>query len=353
MKTGSTFAVLGLAGLLMLAWHQSDHWLSGSSAAETRGLDPELRQQAIAEAESLSRLHTLVVARHGELEIAHHQGGPGLDQPANIKSVSKTVLSALVGAAIDRGVLTGSDQPLTELLNNRVPPDADPRVHDITIGHLLSMQAGLERTSGANYAQWVASRDWVENALARPFVDEPGGRMLYSTGSSHLVSAALTDAAGRSTLELAQEWLGTPLNINIPPWTTDPQGIYLGGNEMRLSPLALVQFGELFRNGGVVNGEQVLSSEWIETSWTPRSNSAFTRHAYGYGWFMTEMGRYTVYYGRGFGGQMLYVIPDLEMTVVITSDPNPPSPGGMYFRQLNRLVEQTLIPAAENGEPLG
>ena len=112
------------------------------------------------------------------------------------------VAGSLVGAAIDRGVIDDVDQPISELLGPRMPQNVDARVATITVGQLLSMQSGLERTSGANYGSWVASRDWVANALQRPIVAEPGTRMLYSTGNSHVLSAILTRASGRSTLAL-------------------------------------------------------------------------------------------------------------------------------------------------------
>ena len=74
--------------------------------------------------------------------------------------------------------------------------------------------------------------------------------MLYSTGSTHLLSAMLTEASGRSTWALAQEWLANPLNVAIPQWERDPQGIYLGGNQMAMSPRGMAKFGELYRLGG-------------------------------------------------------------------------------------------------------
>ncbi|WP_322098907.1 serine hydrolase domain-containing protein [Microvirga roseola] len=268
----------------------------------------------------------------------------------NIKSASKTVISALVGIAIDKGVLKGVDQPLVSILENSVPDDADERVSQITIGHLLSMRAGLERTSGRNYGSWVSSGNWVRNALSRTFVDEPGGRMLYSTGSTHLLSAALTRASKRSTLELARDWLGEPLDIQIPPWTRDPQGIYLGGNEMALSPRALLRFGEMYRLGGVIDGERVLPESWIRQSWTPRTSSPFTGDPYGYGWFIREMRGHPVYYAWGYGGQMLYVVPSLDLTVVMTSDPSEPSRVDNYVGQLHGLMENGIIPAVE-GNP--
>ncbi len=301
--------------------------------------------QAVQE-QHLPRLHSLLVLHRGEPVVEQAFAGPGLEQPANIKSLSKTVLSALVGAAIGEGLVEGVEQPVVELLGERVPAGATEGVDRITVGHLLSLQAGLERTSGHNYGRWVASDNWVEHVLTRPFVDEPGGRMLYSTGSSHLLSAALTEASGQSTFALARRWLGEPLNIRIHPWPRDPQGIYFGGNDMQLSPRALGVIGELYRNDGRHGDRQVLPEGWVAQSWQPRGRSAFTGHPYGYGWFTLELAGETAYYGRGFGGQVLYVIPGAELTVVALSDPEPPSPGSVYLRQLHRLVAQQFIPAA-------
>src|SRR5690606_12057900 len=106
--------------------------------------------------------------------------------------------------------------------------DPDPRLRQLTIGDLLSMRSGLGSTSGANYGAWVTSRNWVRAVLDRPFEDKPGGRMIYSTGSTHLLSAILTRQSGRSTLQLARDWLGPLDGFEITAWTRDPQGIYLG-----------------------------------------------------------------------------------------------------------------------------
>ena len=218
-------------------------------ARRRRGLDAARLDQALERAATLPSLHALLVARAGEERVAEVFRGPGLDRPVNVKSVSKSVMAALAGAAIARGVLDGVDQRIAPILDDLVPRDADPRVGAITVDHLLTMRAGLERTSGPNYGRWVSSPNWVRHVLSRPFVDQPGGRMLYSTGSYHLLSAVLTRAAGRSTLELARAWLGEPLGIDIPPWTRDPQGFYLGGNNMLLAPRALLRFGEAYRLG--------------------------------------------------------------------------------------------------------
>ena len=173
------------------------------------------------------------------------------------------------------------------------------------------MQAGLERTSGANYGRWVSSRNWVRAALARLFVDEPGGRMLYSTGSTHLLSAILTRVTGRSTLDAGARLAGRRLKgFSIAAWERDPQGIYLGGNQMAMSARSLLAFGELYRNGGKTpEGRSVVPPEWIELSWQHRTHSRFTGDGYGYGWFLRTIGGREVRYAWGYGGQMLYIVP--------------------------------------------
>jgi|TARA_A100001391_G_scaffold205468_1_gene207829 CubicO group peptidase (beta-lactamase class C family) len=301
------------------------------------------------DASQLSRLHSLIIMHQGQEAAAMDFSGAGLDTPANIKSLSKTVLAALVGIAIEKGVFEGVDQPLVDTLGDQVPDAATNGVERITLGNLLSMQAGLQRTSGRHYGSWVKSDNWVGYVLTRPFVDEPGGRMLYSTGSTHLLSAALTESTGRTTLALARDWLGEPLGITFPAWDQDPQGIYLGGNNMMLSPRALARIGELYRNAGKVAEQRLFSKRWVEESWRGRGRSAYTDDPYGYGWFLRPLAGETGYYGRGYGGQLLYVIPSLELTVVMTSDPTPPSPGSRYLRRQVQLLEKHVIPAFRSG----
>lgn len=319
-----------------------------TSGATASGLDPELAARAIDRAAKLSQLRALLVARNGRPVIERRFRGPDLDVPVNIKSASKTVLSAIAGAAIARGVLSGVDQRVAPLLGPRVPPRADPRLRQLTVGHLLSLRAGLEATSGANYGRFASSPDWVHFTLSRPFVDEPGGAMIYSTGTSHVLAAALTEASGKSVLALAREWLGAPLGISIPPWSRDPQGIYFGGNDMLMSPRGLLAFGELYRNGGVHKGKRVLPAAWIKESWTPRTVSPWSGFAYGYGWFVGSTRGHRVYFARGYGGQMLYVVPSLALTAVMTSDPNAPGRGG-HVDALHDLLAEMIMAAERSG----
>lgn len=304
-------------------------------------------ERARRRAADLGRLHGLIIARNGEIVVGDALRGPPLDRPVNVKSVSKTVVASLVGAALDRGVLDDVQARFAEIAPSLVPADADPKVRTITLAHLLTMQAGLERTSGPNYGRWVQSPNWVAHALSRPFVAEPGDGMLYSTGSYHLLGTALTRKTGRSLLALARDWLGDPLGIAVPPWTRDPQGFYMGGNNMALSPLALFRFGEMWRSGGVWNGRRVLSRAWVEASWTPRTRSVFSGDDYGYGWFLTGAAGHDLAYARGYGGQMLYVVPALGLTVVVTSDPTQPARSHGYIGALRAMLAEDIIPAAE------
>jgi len=174
--------------------------------------------------------------------------------------------------------------------------------------------------------------------------------MLYSTGNYHVVSARLTKVTGKSTHELTRDWLGKPLGIKIPAWQTDPQGFYLGGNNMAISPRGLWRFGEMYRNGGVHDGKRVLSEAWVKTSWTPRTRSRFTHDPSSYGWFRTEAAGYQAYYARGFDGQFIYILPGLEMTIAVTSNPTIHTRQGNYRRHLFSLVEE-LVAAAIGPAP--
>src|SRR5262249_36221086 len=153
--------------------------------------------------------------------------------PANIKSASKSVISTLVGIAIERSAIPGTSTPIVTYFPE-LATDPDPRKKTITVENLLAMRAGLEGTSGRDYGAWVTSPNWVRHVLARPMIEAPGEEMEYSTGSSHLLSAILTKATGMSTLAFANDVLAKPLGFRLPAWTRDPQGIYFGGNEMAM-----------------------------------------------------------------------------------------------------------------------
>ncbi|SFO87661.1 serine hydrolase domain-containing protein [Tranquillimonas alkanivorans] len=302
---------------------------------------------ALERAREFEQLHSLTIAVDGRTHVDRAIRGPALGRIVNVKSVSKSIVSALVGIAIARGHLDGVNQPIAPLLERELPTDLDPLLSEVTIGDLLSMRAGLERTSGGNYGAWVSSSNWVRDALARPFVADPGGRMLYSTGNYHILGAILSRVTGDSLLTLARNWLGDPLGIAVAPWVRDPQGRYLGGNDMGLTATGLLRFGETYRQGGTWNGTRVLPESWVEASWTPRARSPWSGDAYGYGWFLSEMRGHPTAYARGYGGQAIWVIRDLGLTVVVTSDPNRPARSEGYMGDLHDMVASLIVPEAQ------
>lgn len=318
------------------------------SRRPTTGLDPARVQLALTRGAELPRLHSLMIARDGQRLAQQVFRGPNLDAPVNIKSASKSVLAAVTGAALGAGVIQDLDQPIATWLADRFPSNPDPRLNRITIEHLLTMQAGLQSTSGANYGAWVSSRDWVRYALAQPFVSEPGKGLVYSTGTSHLLSALLTRAAGESTRALTRRLLADPLDISVPEWPADPQGIYFGGNDMNLSPEALLKIGELYRNDGLHQGRRVLPETWVERSWRGRGRSRYTNAPYGLGWWTRDAGGHETWYAWGYGGQMIFVTLSLNLTTVMTSDPSPRDRDD-HVDQLHRLFAEVIVPAAETG----
>ncbi|TVP76207.1 MAG: class C beta-lactamase-related serine hydrolase [Gemmatimonadales bacterium] len=315
---------------------------------DTRGLDAELVEGAFDLAAALPDLRSLLVARHGELVREAYPGGASPARADNVKSVSKSILSTLVGIAISEGHLEGLDEPVWTHFRDELPADPDPRIREITVEHLLTMQQGIESTSFGNYGGWVQSGDWVRNKLARPFVDDPGGRMVYSTGSSHLLSALLTRATGESTLAFARRTLFRPMGIDLPAWTRDPAGIYMGGNEMALRPRDMLAWGELHRNQGRLGEEALVDPEWIRAAWTPRTVSAFNGRGYGLGWWQRSSGGHEVVFARGYGGQYVFIVPALELVVVTTSRPDGPR-NRNHDRGIHQILDEWLVPAAERG----
>ncbi|MGR3552596.1 serine hydrolase domain-containing protein [Paracoccus sp. (in: a-proteobacteria)] len=300
----------------------------------------------LSEASRLEPLRAVAIWRDGAEIAARGYGGFTPDRPTNIKSASKSVISALAGIAIEKGLLDGPDQPIAPILKADLPRDPDPRLAQVTLGDLLSMQAGLERQSGPNYGRWVNTANWVRAALAAPFTQDPGGPMQYSTASSHLVSAILTRVSQRSTMALARDWLGDVPGFRIAGWQRDPQGIYLGGNQMAMSTRSLLAFGALYATGGRAGGQRILSRDWIAQSWQVRTASIFGGQGYGYGWFIDRMAGRDLRYGWGYGGQMIYVFPATRdrpaSAIAMTSDPDLPSARTGYRDQLHRLAARLI-----------
>jgi CubicO group peptidase (beta-lactamase class C family) len=208
------------------------------------------------------------------------------------------------------------------------------------------MRSGLESTSSRNYGAWVLSRNWVQHALARRLVTEPGTSMEYSTGNTHLLSAILTRATGGSTRQFAQQALAGPLGFTLAEWPRDPQGVYFGGNDMLMTPRQMLAFGELYLNGGRANGHQIVPEAWVAESLIPRARSPRSEQLYGYGWWIRELAGHQVSYAWGYGGQYIFVVPALDLVVVTTSSTTAGEERRSHRVTVMDLVERFVIPAA-------
>src|SRR5688572_6982239 len=306
-------------------------------AVSAAALDP-----AIKAASELSRLHSLIVAQRGSIILERYFNGRRETSPANVKSVSKSVIAALVGIASDRKLLS-----LNDPIGKYFPDLTDAGKRAITVEDLLTMRSGLESTSSRNYGTWVQSSNWIRHALAKPLLAAPGTQMIYSTGNSHLLSAILAKAAGKSTLAFAQEALAKPLGFSLSPWMRDPQGNYFGGNEMVLTPRQMLAFGEMYRNDGQVNGRQILSKAFIEDTFEPRGRSRISGREYGYGWWMRDMAGRKASYAWGFGGQYIVLVPSLDLTIVSTSAATVSEDRRDHRRTVDEIIEQLIVAALD------
>ena len=311
-------------------------------------------------ARTLPRLHSLLVSHHGQLIFEGYYNGYSAARAANIKSASKSIISALVGIAIERKLISSITTPITDYFPE-VARDPDPRKRQITVEHLLAMRPGLEGTSNRNYGAWVTSRNWVRHALARPMFAAPGEEMEYSTGNSHLLSAILTKATGRSTWQFANDVLAKPLGFALAQWPRDPQGIYFGGNDMLMTPRQMLAFGQLYLD----RGRDIVPASWVARSCEGRARNRrpgpdtgaaggqpgfdtrmpdpMRDRKYGYGWWVYAIDGHDTCFAWGYGGQYIFVFPGLDLVAVMTSSPDISKERRDHRRLLYDILERLIV----------
>lgn len=289
-------------------------------SADARASQPSTTYEAVVKAASqLPRLKSLLVSHRGNLVLERYFNGARATQVTNIKSASKSVISALVGIAIAKEHIKSVDQPVADFFPELMKDPAAGK-RRITVEDLVTMRSGLASTSGRGYGAWVTSKNWVRYVLARPLEDEPGTRVEYSTGTTHLLSAILTKATRQSTWQFAQAELAKPLGFSLAQWPTDPQGIYFGGNDMLMTPKQMVSFGELYLNDGRVGDRQIVPKAWVEKADDGVGRSRWgSDREYGHGFWIREFGGVKSYYAWGYGGQFIFIVPSKDLVIVTTS----------------------------------
>jgi CubicO group peptidase (beta-lactamase class C family) len=331
-----------------LGWRESAPVYQDLNAARLDQARDELTQH-------YPNIHSLLIVRNGYLVYEHYTNGMGPEMPQNVKSVTKSVLSALVGLAIQTGDINSLKDRLGDFFPDQFTSADDPRKREITVHDLLRMRSGIEWVEWSGCTQHMtASRDWIRFVLDQPLEVPPGERHSYSTGDTQLLSGVLTKATGMSALDFADMYLFGPLGITNRSWASDPQGYTVGGSELTITPRDMAKFGYLYLNEGLWDGDQVIPVAWVRESTAQQSlaNAADgTRPEIGYGylWWLRTQGGYQSAMAVGFGGQFIYVIPDLDLVVVMTAKTNRVPPmfaDNRMIREFN-VVEDLIIPAVK------
>lgn len=314
--------------------------VSGQESNGNEAIISQIRQQA----EAIGSVRSLLVQQNGEriLEQYYHGMQPG--RKMNTKSASKSIISLLVGIAVEQGLINSVNDPIPKYLPEYYQSIEDSLKRTITIKDLLTMRSGLETTSFHNYGAWVTSDDWVKYVLEQPMEKQPGGDMTYSTGSSHLLSVIITKVSGMSTRAFANKYLFGPLNIEVGGWDRDPQGYYMGGNNVALSSEAMMKIGQMVLNGGTWNGEQIILQDWLEASFQTYTRSNYNPYDYGYMWWNRPVAGHKVYFAWGYGGQYIFLIPSLDAVVVVLSSLQTATQRREYKEPVFDLLRELIIP---------
>ncbi|HPR89484.1 MAG TPA: serine hydrolase [bacterium] len=288
------------------------------------GLDRGRLAAAVSAGGRLGYLHALLVWRDGQVIVEKYYNGFGPEDTHNIHSVSKSILSALVGIAREQNLLS-LDQKAIEWFPEYASAITDPRVRQISLQQLLTMTGGFPNDEEI-YSTLANSSNWVRETLATPLQYNPGERFSYLTFSSHLLSAVLTKSTEMTTLAFARTVLLNPLGMHCHRWTQDPQGIYFGGNDMFFTPREMLIFGEACLNKGVWREEVVIPAGWVDEMWRMRVGGSkdwgvLKKYGYGFFWWMGQLNGHDAKLAIGHGGQFIVILPELEMIIVTTSEP--------------------------------
>ena len=351
-----------------------------TSAPEAQEVDSEKLEAAYRFAETLQPLLSLLVLRNNVLVGEAYLHGAASDTAFNIKSVSKSILSALTGIALREGFIKNLEQPISEFFPEffEPPPEYEGwtkrRAKTYSFRRRLTLRHLLDHTSGYAWNEsqplfwaWLSSGDYVRFFLDLPFVDEPDKKFIYNTGGTHALSALLGRTSGMTTLEFADRYLFAPTGMEVRRWDRSPEGNYIGGAEMHFTARHLARFALLYLNGGRWDGKEVLPEAWVKEStaehvkadysvsadepvpeswtWSFLKDDNFT--GYGYLWWRRDSQGHETFVGLGYGGQFILIIPDLDMIVVATSawDAKTNPDRFKHYLSFFDLVDNYIIPA--------
>jgi CubicO group peptidase (beta-lactamase class C family) len=300
------------------------------------GMNPVLLEQARSYAFQPGK-HTqgVVIVRHGVIVAEWYEAGRDADSYAASWSMAKSVSSAVIGIALERGLVDGVDASLATF----VPEWSGTDRARITLRNVLQMTSGLDWTEDyalqpqqpSDIARLASTeRDQLAYVLARPLAHEPGSYWAYSSGDSMLLSAVIESATRRSMGDFAREVLFAPLGMQRAEWWSDAVGHTLSYCCVDAPTREFARFGLLYARGGRWGDDRLLSPEWVRDS-TTTVRFADSIPSYGYQWWLAGddlLARDAMFSARGWDGQYTYVFPNLDLVVVRSGhydkDPGPP-----------------------------
>ncbi len=302
-----------------------------TSAPGDEGIDAKALSSAVGRIQNEDgSVLALLVTRHGRLVLERYFHGYDAAYPFDVFSETKSVTSALAGMALARKL----DARLPSLLGESVPE----RARSITLRQLLTMTSGWPGDADPHNGVGDPP-NLVRALLRRPVVRRPGSTFAYDTPSAHLVSAAISRATGAPEEQLAQRRLFRPLGIRLGDyWPKDDQRVTYGGTGLSLTARQAAKLGQLYLDGGRWHGRQLVPRAWVEES-TRAHVSLGNGRGYGYFWWTDDRRGLHSFEALGFGGQMVAVVPKLDLVVVVMSDP-----AGAQV-DLDRLLFDRVVPA--------
>lgn len=324
--------------------------------AEKVGMDQSKIDLAYSKALEIENLYSLLIVKNGFLVAEDYFDKYTKDSIMHIRSVTKSVVSALIGKAIEEGFIESINDPLSKYISEAVPELTEEKGR-LTLKELITMSSGLEwnESWGNEYYYFATADDPVNYVLDKPFATTSGTHFNYNSGTSYILSVVLTEAVGKSTLEYAEEKLFAPLNFENYYWYKYGD-YYNGGASLMLRARDMAKFGMLYLNNGKSNNVQLIPEEWISESLepTPLIGLGFTwgdvtYGSYGYQWWLDEGKTYKVFYALGWGGQIIYCVPDYNLVVVATSVWNVESLVASSTEEaIITLITDNIIPSINN-----
>ncbi|KAA0549005.1 serine hydrolase [Bacillus sp. BGMRC 2118] len=270
------------------------------------------------------KIDTVMIQHKGITIYEYYRNRKMQDRLHKINSVTKSVLSILVGIAIDRKEIASVHELVYPYF-----PEINTIGEELTIQHLLTMSPGID---WPEFGSWNAqpfpminSTDWVKFVFNREKTESPGQTMIYNSGCSHVLSAIVQKATGEPLQDYAKKHLFGPLEIHDTRWHSDSKGIAIGGFGLCLKTEDMMKIGTLMLQKGVWNGKTIISEGWVKESTTPRLNTYNDIGSYGYHWWiLTDETKQPLqpftYFALGYRGQYILVIPEYELVITITSD---------------------------------